>query len=115
MRGIAVAAGAFAAVALTWVAVSGQAARERPSLGSGIADVRGTVAVSRLPELKISELPPVALAPYEFVRTRGVYHVVWPDGQNEDVTAIEMGPAGWVRVSSRRWINLGSARSIEER
>lgn len=124
MRAIVVAAGVFVAVALTWAGVSGQQAiRERPGPGSGIVDVRGTVSVSALPAVTVSTLPAVTvstlpaitIAPYDFVKASTTYLVVWSDGEREEVTPVELGRAGWMRVSPRRWINLDTARSIEAR
>ncbi|OFW09893.1 MAG: hypothetical protein A3H96_01690 [Acidobacteria bacterium RIFCSPLOWO2_02_FULL_67_36] len=123
MRATAIAAGIFVVAALTWVGISGQAVRERPGPGSGIVDVRGTVAVSelpavtvsRLPAVDVSRLPAITIAPYDFVRTRASYRVVWSDGESEDLTIIELGRDGWARVSATRWVNLALARSVETR
>jgi hypothetical protein len=121
----------LAAAALLWVAVSAQQEMSpRPGPGSGVMKVKVTntpevmvtntpavqqhgpwqVAINNTPSVKVTEVP----AP-GFLRTGARYRITWVDGSTDIVTISSISTNGWIEVErSRRWINLTSARSIEE-
>lgn len=123
---------ALSALGVTGVLWSGGAQVEpRPSPGSGIVTVAGTVdvgnepsvraaqsgdwkvAVANTPDVTIANTPSVTVAAPHFVKTRTRYEVIWPNGDRETVAVEQTARDGWVRVSDRRWINVGAARSVE--
>jgi hypothetical protein len=126
----------FAAVgaAVVWVGLSAQQEMlPKPGPGSGVTRVIGDVNISNTPEVRISntpdvkisntpdvriiEMPRLVIASPPFVRKNGRLTLTWADGGTENVTIVETGEDGWVQVEGvrRRWVNLGAARSVEER
>ena len=113
---------------LIWAgAAAQQETRPTPGPGSGIMNVAGTVSigneprvqVSNTPDVRIANIPMVVGAPPPFLRINGRYTITWPDGASDDVTVTDAGQGGWAQVQSagarRKWVNLVTARAIEER
>lgn len=105
-----------------------QATQQVPGPGTGIVAVRGVVEIANVPSVNavqqgdwrvissIATMPPVTVAAAEFLRRGGRYTIVWTAGERETVTIEQIAAGGWVRVASgrARWINLASARTVEE-
>jgi hypothetical protein len=129
--------GALAGAGLLWAGVSAQQeTRKTPGFGSGIVNVIGTVDVGNEPSVRavqsgewrvqvantaavrVANTPTVRLATPEFVRADQRYMIVWVTGEREEVRVTEIGTDGWVTVShaggGRRWLNVASARSVEQ-
>jgi hypothetical protein len=129
--------GALAGVGLIWTGLSAQQeTRTTPGFGSGIVKVVGTVDIGNVPEVlagqrgewrvavantaavRVANTPTVLVGNPEFVKTGAQYLIVWVTGEREQVTVTATATGGWIEVdqpgSLRRWINLSSARSIEE-
>jgi hypothetical protein len=74
--------------------------------------------VANSPDVRVTALPTVVLAPLPFVKAGSRYEVVWPGGEKELLRVVHAGSGGWVgieAVSKRgRWINLANAKSVEE-
>jgi hypothetical protein len=124
---------AVAAAGLVWIGVSAQQQEmlPRPGPGSGVVDVRGTVSLAgvsevrlsdvpdvnivNMPAVRIAEVPPVKIDGPSFVKPGGRYLVTWAAGEQETitVTAVAQG-GGWVQAGTSRWINLDHARAVEE-
>jgi hypothetical protein len=118
-----------AAAALLWVAASAQQEMlPKPGPGSGITTVTGSVSVTNTPGVRavqegdwhvaVLNTPTVRVTEVPspgFLRSGASYQITWVDGSKESVTISSVATNGWVEVErSRRWINLASARSIEE-
>lgn len=113
----------MAAIALTtavlvWIGVSAQQEMlSRPGPGSGIMDVRGTVSIAGVTEVRLGHVPSVTLTGPSFLEKGSRYVVTWPVGEPEHVTVVSTGEgSGWVQVRSQRgprWINLNAARAVE--
>jgi hypothetical protein len=119
--------------ALVWTGVAAQQeVLSRPGPGTGLSSVNVVnrpsvaaeqsgewqVAISRMPEVRISNTTPVAVQLPRFAG-KGKYLVTWSNGQTETVTVIDVGEDGWVQAanavrSGPRWLNLRIAREIEE-
>lgn len=129
--------GALASAGLLWAGVSAQQeTRKTPGFGSGIVKVIGTVDIGNEPivravqsgqwrvqvantaAVRVANTPTVRLASPEFITSNGRYMIVWVTGEREEVRVTEIGTDGWVTVSQpgggRRWLNLASARSVEQ-
>jgi len=125
--------------ALLCVRLSARQGQSTPGIGSGVAQVSGTVRVSELPpvtqggtwrvavdnmprvtianttDVNVTNRPVVTVGRPEFV-SPGQYAITWPNGEREIVTITNVDPSGWVRVggsSKQRWVNVLVARSIE--
>jgi hypothetical protein len=111
---------------LVWIGVSAQQQEmlPRPGPGSGVIDVRGTVSVAGVSEVRFSDVPDVnianvpsvlvgALPPVPFIQRGTRYVVTWASGEQEEVTVTNTTQGGWVQVGTARWINLDSARAVE--
>ena len=106
-----------------------------PGPGTGIVNVQGEVDVRRLPPIEVAQrgdwrvslasaadvrlvnTPAVALTLPPFLRAGGRYEVTWPGGERETFTLAQPGTSGWVRAASEgreRWLNLSTARTIQE-
>ena len=106
-----------------------------PGPGTGIVTVQGEVDVRRLPEIEVGQrgdwrvslanaadvrvvnTPAVAIAPPPFLRAGGRYEVTWPGGERESFSVAQPGTGGWVRAAGegrQRWLNLATARTIDE-
>jgi hypothetical protein len=127
---------ALAAAAALIAGVSAQEARSTPGLGTGIVNVRGTVevanmvdvraaqagewrvAVANVPDVRVTSTPVVEFAGTGFVSKGRRYDVTWIGGERETLAIEDVGQNGWVRVGTRegrrRWVNLTNARSVEE-
>jgi hypothetical protein len=137
MKSYAIVFVSLAGAGLIWSAVSAQSqSQPRPGPGSGITTVAGSVQISNTPDVRVSntpdvhisntpavsvrDLPPVTGAPLAFIRKSTPYLVIWSTGESERITIADAGQDGWVRVAARdessrpRWVNLATARSIEE-
>ena len=119
--------------ALVWTGVAAQQeVLSRPGPGTGLSSVtvvnrpsvaaeqsgEWQVAISRMPEVRISNTLPVSIQLPRFA-AKGKYLVTWQSGESETVTVIDIGEDGWVQAantvrSGARWVNLRSARAIEE-
>jgi hypothetical protein len=110
---------------------AGQQTRERPSFGSGVVQVEGSVDVASVKtpvtvngtvnanqagtwNVAVSNAPTVMVAAPAFLRTGGRYSVIWSTGESETITVASLGAGGWVRLigTGERWINLTTARSV---
>ena len=116
--------------ALTYaVASAGQEVRPVPGPGTGIVNVRGTVDIGHAVTVQqgsdwrvslngVPDVRVVSNTPPEFLSARRSYQITWVSGQSENVTALEIGLRGWVRVEAangrRRWINIAQAQAVEE-
>ena len=106
-----------------------------PGPGTGIVTVQGEVDVRRLPPIEVGQrgdwrvslanaadvrvvnTPAVAIALPPFLRAGGRYEVTWPGGERETFTLAQPGASGWVRAAGtgrQRWLNLATARTIDE-
>ena len=119
--------------ALVWTGVAAQQeVLTRPGPGTGLANVNVVnrpavaaeqggewqVAISRMPDVRISNTATVSIQLPRFA-SKGTYLVTWQSGESERVTVIDIGEDGWVQAantarSGARWVNLRSARAIEE-
>lgn len=128
---------AIAAVCLVGVVWAAAAAAQLPqaNAGSGVVTVAGTVevgntpsvraeqsgdwriTVANTPDVRVSSIPAVSVAPPEFLKAGVSYEVTWADGTREGFTVAEVRPGGWVRVAAERerWVNLAAARSVQTR
>lgn len=104
-----------------WIARA-QVVYPTPSPGTGVVTVAGAVAISNVPTVRAAQAGDwtvtlannlVAVAGPDFVKSPGRYEVIWPNGERETVAVEQVSRDGWVRVSAGRWINLGTARSVE--
>lgn len=137
MKSFAIVFVSLAGAGLVWSAVSAQQqSQPRPGPGSGITTIEGSVQISNTPDVRVSntpdvrisntpavsvkDLPPVTGAPLAFIRKNTRYLVLWSTGESERVTVVEAGQNGWVLAAARdegsrpRWVNLATARSVEE-
>lgn len=134
MRTRVMAAAALGAAVMVWVGVSAQQETQpRPGFGSGVVDVRGTVSIEGLsevrvanvadvrvmglPDVRVASVPAGALTGPTFLEGGISYRITWSAGDTETVrvTGERLG-GGWVRVESKpgpRWVNLNAARAIE--
>jgi hypothetical protein len=120
---------------LLWVRVSDGQVFPTPTPGTGSVTVSGKVdvgnvvpvdaaqrgdwrvAVANAPDVRVTNVPTVALAPLPFLKVGGRFVVGWPAGEPETVRVVQLASGGWVRVESsgrRRWINLDAARFVDE-
>jgi hypothetical protein len=123
---------AVGASALVWMGVAAQQQEmlPKPGPGSGVIDVRGTVSVAgisevrlagvpdvnvlHMPEVRIAAVPPAATTAPAFLRRGGRYVVTWATGERESITVTEVAQGGgWVQVGSSRWLNFHTARAVE--
>lgn len=114
---------------------TGQQTQRMPGPGSGIVPVSGTVEIGNTPSVKATQLgdwrvsignqadvrvtntPVVNIAIPDMVKKGTRYSITWATGEQETVAVTQVGSSGWVRVERDgrvRWINLSSARAIEE-
>jgi hypothetical protein len=116
MRNSVMALMAVGAAVVVWIGVSAQQEMlPRPGPGSGIIDVRGTVSLANVPDVRIAEIPPVTINGPAFLQRGSRYTVTWPSGEREQITVTETGQGGgWVRVSTSRWVNLDAAYAVEQ-
>jgi hypothetical protein len=111
---------AIVAAALVWIGVSAQQQEmlPRPGPGSGVVDVRGTVSLAGVSEVRLAGVPDVNIVHMPgpaFVKQGGRYVVTWPTGEQETVTVTAAAQGGaWVRVGTSRWLNLDAARAVEQ-
>jgi hypothetical protein len=129
--------GAVVGAVVLLAGVSAQDVRLTPGPGTGIVTVRGTVevanlvnvrpiqeadwrvAVTNVPEVRITNTAAVDLAGTSFVTRGRRYDIMWTSGERETVTIVDVGQSGWVQVGSardarKRWLNLTNARAVEE-
>jgi hypothetical protein len=106
-----------------------------PGFGSGILKVSGTVdigntplvlahqagewkvVVANAPDVRVASLPAVSVASPDFVLKGSRYEITWSTGERQQVSVVQTATGGWIRVeagSKQRWINLSSARAIDE-
>ncbi len=124
-----IAVAAAAGIALIEVVAAGQQTQPLPGPGTGIVPVavKGTVDVGRMPvvtaaqqgdwNVRVANEPTVIAAPPEFVKTGASYTITWPGGDQEKVSVLQVGTAGWIRTERdgrSRWINLAAARAVED-
>lgn len=114
---------------LVWAgAAAQQETRRTPGPGSGIMTVAGTVDIGNIPQVHVTNAPDVRIAntptvvgaPPAFLKANGRYTIAWPTGESEQVTVVDPGQGGWAQVQNtsgarRRWVNLATARALEER
>jgi hypothetical protein len=130
IRGLVVLA--VVAAGMWWVGVAAQQqeVRKTPGPGSGIVDVRGTVSLAGVSEVRLTEVPdvnvvhmpavrvaavpPVTIAAPAFIERGGRYAVTWPTGERDTFVVTDVAPgSGWVQVGTSRWVNLSTARVVE--
>ena len=117
----------LAFAALFWARSTDGQVQSVPGPGSGIVTVQGEVDIRRLPPIDVSQrgdwkvslanVPDVRVVntPLAFLKVGGLYVVTWPAGDRETVKIAEFGSGGWIRAASgRRWLNLTTAKTIEE-
>ena len=125
----------IAVAALYWARSTDGQVQSVPGPGSGVVTVQGEVDVRRLPpidagqrgdwkvslanvpDVRVVNTATVTVAPVAFLRVGGKYAVTWPAGDREMVSIAELGNGGWLRAAGegrRRWLNLGTAKTIEE-
>lgn len=132
MMGMRAGTAAVAVALVAWVGLSAQQQMQpRPGPGTGVMDVRVVnhpdvravqgsewlVSVGNTPDVRIANVPTVAVAGPAFLRSGGRYAITWATGEEETITVGELGAGGWIRVQrtgGSRWVNLASARSVEE-
>lgn len=120
---------AVAGAALLGVVAAGQQTQPLPGPGTGIVPVtvKGSVDIGTVPVVPVSQqgdwnvrvanTPTVIAATPEFVRTGLSYAITWANGDQERIAVVGVGTAGWIRADRdgrSRWINLASARAVEE-
>ena len=111
---------ALSAAAFLWTGVAAQQEMlPKPGPGSGITRVEGTVNIGNAPTVRATQEGDwrITVVPPPFLKPNTRYLVTWPDGSTEKVvTLTEVGHGGWVMVGGtpRRWLNLGTARAVEE-
>ena len=135
MRTKVVTATLMAVAALYWVQSTAGQVQPVPTFGSGTVTVQGEVDVRRMPvidvgqrgdwrvslanapDVRVVNMPAVAMAPLPFLRVGGRYVVTWPAGDQETIAVTQLGGGGWVRATGGgqpRWVNLGWARVVGE-
>ena len=135
MRTNVVAGVLIAVAALYWARSTNGQVQSVPGPGSGIVTVQGEVDVRRLPpidagqrgdwkvslanvaEVRVVNTPAVTVAPPPFLKVGRQYLVTWPAGETETIVIAEVGSGGWSRAASGkrpRWLNLATAKAIEE-
>ena len=112
--------GALSAAAFLWTGVAAQQEMlPRPGPGSGVTRVEGTVNIGNVPAVRATQEGDwrVTVVPAPFLKPNTRYVVTWQDGSTERIVVLtDVGHGGWVMVDGapRRWINLGTARAVEE-
>lgn len=115
--------------------VLAQDTQKIPGFGTGIVKVEGTVDIGNTPlvlahqagewkvvvtnplDVQVSNAPTVWLASPGFLRKGGRYDIIWANGDRQQISVAETAPGGWIKVDAgarQRWVNLSSARSIDE-
>jgi hypothetical protein len=141
MRIQAAAIGTVLALASAGI-VAGRAASQtqpRPGPGTGVIPIEGTVTVTNIPSVAVSNtptvlatqsgdwkvavttMPAVRLAAPAFLKEGRRYRVTWPSGQQEELTVQRIAD-GWLlgdRVEGGargvRWINPAMVAAVETR
>jgi hypothetical protein len=75
------------------------------------------VVVANAPDVRVASLPAVSVASPDFVLKGSRYEITWSTGERQQVSVVQTATGGWIRVeagSKQRWINLSSARAIDE-
>jgi len=105
-----------------------------PGAGSGVVTVTGRVEVAdgmvrasqngdwkvliaNAPDVRVVNTPTVANAPLPFLKVGARIAITWQDGSRESAQISQLGGGGWIladRTSRPRWLNLSSARSVED-
>jgi hypothetical protein len=105
-----------------------------PGAGSGVVTVTGRVEVAdgmvrasqngewkvliaNAPDVRVVNTATVANAPLPFLRVGARVAITWQDGSREPVQISQLGGGAWILAdgtSRPRWLNLSSARSIED-
>jgi hypothetical protein len=134
MRTTIVAGCLLAMAAVAWLRAQGQ---PFPGPGTGIMNVAGTVnvgnrpgvtaaqegewkvAVANAPDVRVSNVPTVLLAPLPFIKPGTRYVITWPNAEVETITVVEMWGGAWVRTAASpnrpgQWVNLTVARAVGE-
>jgi hypothetical protein len=142
MRMRLTAIGSVAAVAIVGIFVglaAGQATQPRPGPGRDVVPIEGTVAVTNIPSVIVSNtptvlarqsgdwkvavtgMPAVRLAAPTFLKEGRTYRFTWPSGQQDEL-AVRSISDGWLfgdRVEGgarvARWVNPAMAVAIEAR
>ena len=113
---------------------TGRQTQRMPGPGSGVVPVSGTVEIGNTPmvkaaqqgdwkvtvgnqaDVRITNTPLVTIAAPDFLKKSGRYSVTWASGEQETIVVTQAG-TGWVRTERDgrvRWMNLASARAVEE-
>jgi hypothetical protein len=106
-----------------------------PGFGTGIVKVEGTVEIGNMPlvlahqagewkvivtnplDVRVANAPTVSVASPDFVQKGGRYEITWSTGDRQQISVVELAPGGWLKVDAGarpRWVNLSSARSVDE-
>jgi hypothetical protein len=120
-------------VALALVRSSNGQVQSVPGPGTGVVYVSGKVdvdnvvraaqagdwkmTVANVADVRVTNTPVVTLSALPFVKEGSRYEIVWGQSDRESIRVMNAGTDGWVRVEStgrRRWVNLSTARAIEE-
>jgi hypothetical protein len=120
-------------VAVTWVGLSAQQEMQpRPGPGTGVMNVavvnhpavtaaqsgEWRMSVANVADVRVANTVATTLMVPRFVQTGRMYAITWATGEREQITVRELGEDGWIRVDQSpgsRWVNLGTARAIEDR
>ena len=119
--------------AIFWAGVAAQQeVQSRPGPGTGLMNVNVVnhpavtaaqsgewqMAVTNVPNVRLANAVVVtAVQAPRFITTSRTYVITWATGEKERIVPREMLDNGWIRVEHApgdKWINLESARSIEE-
>jgi hypothetical protein len=127
-RVLRIAVGILFALLLTGVATGDGQSQRLPGPGTGVVDVsvvndarvnaaqHGDWRVAQQGDWRVGVQGTVATLPAMPPSLRsGKYVVRWPgQTETEELTVHELHPSGWARTG-RRWVNLATAVSLEEK
>jgi hypothetical protein len=126
MRNAVVTSMAVAGVAIAMGLTARGQVQPVPGPGSGVVTVTGIVQssqngdwkvdIANVPSVRVVETATVTRASLPFLKTGTRVTVMWQDGTQETIRIGQLGSGGWVLDDSsrRRWLNLDSARSVED-
>ena len=133
MRRTLTIASVFTLAVLLCIGIAAQQTQPFPGPGTGVVPVTGTVNIANTPSVTASQagewkvavsnapdvrvVNPVVVAPPDFLKKGARYGITWPTGNSETLVVAQVGPLGWIRAEETgrvRWVNVATARSIEE-
>lgn len=116
-------------------ALYAQETKPVPGFGTGIVKVEGTVDIGNTPlvlahqagewkvvlaappDVRVVNMPNVSIPAPEFLKKGARYEITWSTGESQVIRVLEVAHGGWLRAEAgnrQRWLNLASARSVEE-